>query len=200
MLSKKLTKDDEIKLVQQLNQGSSLAFQELFHHYNQHLYRFSLSYLKSETEAEEIVQEVFMKIWEKRLSLNHNYSFHSYLFTIAFNAVKKRFNRRQKEAKYKYDLFQTLIIEYPSLEQRQDLETLLEKLERLIDLLPEKRQKIFKKRKQEGLSIETIAEEMNISPKTVKNQITEAMKFLKSSFENDEFPPLFFFFIKNRKK
>lgn len=134
-----------------------------------------------------------MKLWETRRNLKSNKSFKSYLFTIAFNVIKKKFNQKMRNEKYKHDLFEWLGQEKPSLESRIDFETLLEKLDFLIEQLPEKRKAIFLKRKKEGKSIQLIADEMDISQKTVKNQITEAMRFLKKSFDDDVSAMLFYF-------
>ncbi|WP_423127204.1 RNA polymerase sigma factor [Gaoshiqia sp. Z1-71] len=186
----------EQELVTLLSKNSPIAFQQLFDRYSQKMYRFSLSYLKSDTEAEEIVQDVFMKLWENRGNLKSDKSVKSYLFTIAFNAIKKKFNQKMKNEKYKHDLFQWLGQEKPSLESRLDFESLLEKLDTLIEQLPEKRKAIFLQRKKEGKSIQSISEEMGISPKTVKNQITEAMNFLKKSFAaDDDVSAMLFYFL-----
>ena len=87
----------EKELVDLLKFGSPVAFQHLFNRYSQKLYRFALSYLKSDAEAEEIVQDVFMTLWETRHRLDSEKSFHAYLFTIAFNAIKKKFNQKMDE-------------------------------------------------------------------------------------------------------
>jgi len=185
----------EQELVISLQHASSDAFRQLFDLYSQKLYHFALSYLKSDAEAEEIVQEVFLKIWENRASLKSDKSLKSYLFTIAFNAIKKKFNKKIREDKYRYDLIEWLSQEKPELESRIEYEALLEKLDVLIDQFPEKRKKIFLSRKKEGKSIEEIAAEMDISPKTVKNQITEGMNSLKKSFCNDDLSALLFYFL-----
>ena len=69
------------------------------------------------------------------------------------------------------------------------------KLEELIEQMPVRRKEIFLKRKKEGKSIRDIASEMEISPKTVENQITEAMNFLKKEFGNDRISGLLFFYV-----
>ena len=195
-LMKRAASYTEQELVTLLSKNSPIAFQQLFDRYSQKMYRFSLSYLKSDTEAEEIVQDVFMKLWENRGNLKSDKSVKSYLFTIAFNAIKKKFNQKMKNEKYKHDLFQWLGQEKPSLESRLDFESLLEKLDTLIEQLPEKRKAIFLQRKKEGKSIQSISEEMGISPKTVKNQITEAMNFLKKSFAaDDDVSAMLFYFL-----
>ena len=185
----------EQELVSLLSKDSELAFQILFDRYSQKLYRFSLSYLKHDSDSEEIVQEVFLKIWENRNGLKNNKSFQSYLFTIAFNAIKKRFNRKMREEKYKYDLFDSLNQENTALEKQLNFEALVNKLEFLIDQMPEKRKAIFLLRKREGKSIDEIAGVMGISSKTVKNQITEAMHYLKKSFAGDDASSLLFYFL-----
>ena len=185
----------EQELVVLLQNSSPVAFRQLFDQYSQKLYYFANSYLKSEIESEEIVQEVFLKIWENRSNLKSEKSFKSYLFTIAFNGIKKNFNKKMKEEKYKHELFEWISREKPELESRLEFEALLEKLDTLIEHLPEKRKIIFLKRKKEGKSINEIAKEMDISPKTVKNQITEAMNYLKKSFSETDFSSILFYFL-----
>lgn len=178
-----------------LRNGSPVAFEQLFARYSQKLYRFSFSYLKSETEAEEIVQDVFMKLWENRNKLRNETSFQSYLFTIAFNAIRKHFNRKNRDERFRSDLLETISEENPSLENHPDFEALLSKLDQLIDEMPLRRKEIFLKRKKEGKSVHDIAREMNIAPKTVENQITEAMKYLKEEFRNDRISGMLFYYV-----
>lgn len=182
-------------MVELLKRDSPVAFQQFFNSYSQKLYRFALSYLKSDADAEEIVQEVFLKLWESRHRLDGDKSFQSYLFTIAFNAIKKKFNQKMRTDRFKHDLFEWLSRENQAVETRPDFEAMIEKLEALIDNLPEKRKAVFLKRKKEGKSIQEIADEMKISPKTVKNQITEAMNTLKAAFGSDGLTNFLFYFL-----
>ena len=71
-----------------------MAFNSLYRTYSGRLYRFALGYLKSESEAEELVQEVFTKIWEKRSDLKEELSFKSFLFTNSFNIIRKHFRTK----------------------------------------------------------------------------------------------------------
>jgi RNA polymerase sigma-70 factor (family 1) len=189
-----LNNHNDQELIALLRRGSPLAFKTLFDKYSQKLYRFSLQYLKSDTDSEEIVQEVFLKLWQNREQIKSDTSFKSYLFTIAFNAILKQFNQKNKTEKYRQDIFESLAEQAPSLETHLNYEALLDKLEKLIEQMPERRREIFLKRKKEGKSVKEIAEEMNISSKTVENQITEAMNFLRKSFGEDKISgPLFLF-------
>lgn len=185
----------EQELISLLRSGSQFAFERLFENYSQKLYRFSLSYLKSETEAEEIVQDVFLKLWENRDKLRNETSFQSYLFTIAFNDIRKHFNKKARDERYRTEILEFLSDENPSIETNPDFETLVIKLESLIDQMPDRRKEIFWKRKKEAKSVKDIAIELSISPKTVENQITEAMNYLKKEFGKDRISGLLFFYV-----
>lgn len=183
---KKNDSNREKEWIISLQRGSEAAFSNLFDAYSGKLYRFSMAYLKNEEEAEDIVQEVFLKIWKNRTTLRSENSFHSYLFTIAFNAIRKHFNKKALTLKFQAGLFEELISENSVLEEQQNFEALLRKLDRLIGEMPPRRKEIFLKRKQEGKSIRDIASELDISTKTVENQITEAMNYLRDSFLDDK--------------
>ncbi len=181
------------ELVEALKSGDHQAFERLFIKYAQKLFNFSKSYLRSENDAEEIVQEVFLKIWNNRLSLKTDTSFQSYLFTIAFNAIKKSFNKKVKTENFKHEVLETIRNEEKPDDFEANYQYLLEKLNEVIENLPERRKEIFIKRKKEDKSIKQIAEELNISIKTVENQITAAIKQIKQELQND-FPDSLLFF------
>jgi len=185
----------EQEMVALLQKGSMNAFEKLFEQYSQKLYRFALSYLKSGLEAEDLVQEVFLKIWENRTNIKTGTSFQSYLFTIAFNSIRKSFNAKARQDKFRTDLLEFLSHENPSLENHPDFEALLTKLDSLIDQMPERRKEIFMMRKKEGRAVRDIAEKMSISIKTVENQITEAMNHLKKEFAKDQISGILFFYM-----
>ncbi len=87
--------------VKKMKQGDAKAFDSLFNKYSQRLYNFSIKYLKSTEEAEEAVQEVFLYVWEKKYRLKPANSFNSYIFTIAYNIIKKHFIKKSKENAFK---------------------------------------------------------------------------------------------------
>lgn len=183
---KNINAQSERELVDALRKGSVNSFETLFERYSQKLYRFSYSYLKSEAEAEDVVQEVFLNLWKNRSRLKTETSFQSYLFTIAFHAILKNFDKKTQQQKFQLNLFESLAAESATLEDHNNFELLLSKLNELIEQLPQRRKEIFLKRKREGKSIQNIAKEMGISEKTVENQITEAMNSLRKSFSEDK--------------
>jgi len=87
-------KGPDQNLVQLLKNGNVAAFDSLFKLYRPKLFGFALKYFRNETEAEELVQEVFVKVWENRKSLKSEFSFKSYVFTIALNQIRKYFNKK----------------------------------------------------------------------------------------------------------
>jgi len=186
---------NEQQWISNLREGSETAFESLFNRYGQKIYRFSLAYLKSDTEAEEIVQNVFLKLWENKERLRNETSFQSYLFTIAYNEIRKRFNKKALEDRFKTEIVDWLAEDMPELESKYEFELIVNKLEQLINQMPERRREIFIKRKKEGQAVKDIATEMNISPKTVENQITEAMNFLRTEFGNDRISDLLLFYL-----
>jgi RNA polymerase sigma-70 factor (family 1) len=185
----------ETNLLIGLKKSDHNSFRQLFDRYNQPLYRFSYSYLKSKEAAEDVVQETFIKIWDKRKEIDTKKSFQSYLFTIALNAVRKQFNRLADQNQLKHDVFASFSDDPEKMDEQHNFEELLSQLEALISQMPEKRRIIFERKKFQGKSQKEIAEEFNITTKTVEYHITEAMKFLKAEFDKLRLGGMVFFFL-----
>lgn len=166
--------------VEELKKGSVIAFKFLFDKYGNRLYAFALGYLKSHEEAEGVVQDVFAKIWEKRADLKPECSFKSYIFTIAFNLIKKAFEKRKKGRNYINSKEESETIDI-STSNQISYNFLMDQVLKLVEKMPERRREVFVKSRFEGLSGKDIAREMFISPKTVENQITSALNYLRSN-------------------
>lgn len=95
---KELPEDSE--LVEKLQKGDTAAFDGIYSRYAGRLYSFGLKYVRSKTEAEELVQSVFMKVWENYKILRKESSFKSFLFTIAHNDICKLFRKRNYLQKF----------------------------------------------------------------------------------------------------
>lgn len=187
------TKHIDFKSVQALKNGDVTAFDQLFRKYSERLFLFSKKYLKSDEEAHEVVQEVFLYIWEKRAELKPENSFNAYVFTIAYNRIKKHFNRKVLENKFKDEQLYLFLDASGDLDREIDYKFLLEKVESIINELPERRRKIFRKRKYEGLPIKQIAADLNISPNTVENQLAAAQKQIQAELAKEKIAGLLFF-------
>jgi len=185
----------ETALLKGLKRSDHECFQQLFNQYSQPLYRFALSYLKSEQAAEDVVQEVFYKVWKKRKDIDTGKSFQSYLFTIALNAIRKQFNKLAGSNQLKHDLLISFSQNKNTFDNKEDFQELLNKLEEFINRMPEKRRAIFRRKKLEGKSHKEIAGEFSITTKTVEYHITEAMKFLKKEFGKLRVKGMIFFLL-----
>ncbi len=183
------------KLVIGLKKDDHSSFKSLFELYSKSLFRFSLSYLKSTEAAEDVVQEVFSKVWDKRKELKTDTSFKSYLFTIALNSIRKQFNKLARLNGVKHYILLNSAKNKSTFDDKDNYQELLDKLDELIATMPEKRRQVFLKKKLEEKSLKEIAQELDITPKTVEYHITEAMKFLKKEFEKLQVIGLIFFYL-----
>ena len=185
----------EPKILKELKKGDHAAFQTIFERYSKQLFQFSVSYLKSKEAAEDIVQEVFLKIWNNRAEIKTNTSFQSYLFTITLNSVRKYFGKLSRMNELKHEILVDLSKEKSEFDDRNDYQSLLDKLEELIEQMPEKRKRVFILKKIEEKTQKEISEELNITVKTVEYHIAEAMRFLKEEFEKLQVDGIVFFHL-----
>ena len=183
--------DDE--LVAKLQKGDMEAFDRVYEKYAGRLYGFTLKYLKSTTETEELVQSVFMKVWENHKSLKNESSFKSYLFTIAYHEICNIFRRRS----HLHQFIDNQLIENKLVtsdtEEQIDYHSILAQVTQIISMLPERQRVIFQKSRQEGKSTKEIANEFGLSTGTVDNYISEALKFIRSNLQNKNFSVLLLF-------
>jgi RNA polymerase sigma-70 factor (ECF subfamily) len=167
------------ELLIRISEGDEKAFRILFDHYKERFYAVVLKMTGSDDIAEEIVQEVFVKIWTNRASLKEISSADAYFFTSVYRKVYSHYKKLALERK-----FLKLIAESPSFKNITDDAVLARESERLINeaiaKLPPQQQLVFKLSKQDGLSREQIADLLKISPNTVRNHMADAMKFIKS--------------------
>lgn len=185
------TNDDQ-QLVQSLQKGNVAAFDSLFEVYSPKLYGFAFKYFRNEHDAEELVQEVFVKVWENRLALKSEFSFKSYLFTIALNQIRKYFNKRATSLRYLESLRNDPEFSDNQALHENDYELAFQQINLIIEQMPPRRREIFIKSKLEGKSSKEIAEELNISAGTVDNQVSEALRFIRTQIKPESLTLLLF--------
>ncbi len=187
-----MDKNRETNYIIGLKKGDFASFDHLFSVYKERLYAFALGYLKSTEDARELVQEVFIKVWENREELDEKKSFNAYLFTISKNTILNHFRKRANDKKYIEYIKQHTGIEYTRTEEDIEYSDLEGQAKKVIDQLPPRRRKIYRLSREEGLTYEEIASKLNISKKTVENQITQALKFLRERLGNGKLITLLF--------
>jgi len=184
----------DIELIAKLHKGDLEAFDLIFEKYGDRLFGFALKYLKSKEEAEGVVQDVFLKIWENRKTLKKESSLKPYLFTIAYHDMCGLFRKKQIHNKYKGEV-ESMENKSVNLEEQLEYKSTLERVDQLIEKLPEKLKVVFIKSRKEGKSTKEIADEMNMAPGTVDNQISAALKFLRKNLPDNNFAIILFFSI-----
>ncbi len=182
----------DIELVERLQKGDVKAFDLIYEKYSGKLYAFALKYLRSIDETEELVQSVFLKLWENHKNLKKESSFKSYLYTIAYNDICKLFRKRNYNQKFIADTLYENSQSSLEAEDGIDYQSVLERVQQIVDKLPERQKNIFLKSRQEGKSTKEIAEEVGLSPGTVDNYISESLKFIRSRLKNESLPVLLF--------
>jgi RNA polymerase sigma-70 factor (family 1) len=176
------------ELVVKLKEGEVKAFEMLYLRYAVNLYRFAFKYLRSKEEAEELVQAVFLKIWEIKGTLKTETSFKSFIYTIVYNDMCVIFRKRKYNQEYLKESFSSascFVIE--NEEDRIDSKSQLERVEQILENLPEKQKSVFIKSRYEGKSTKDIAIEVGLSPGTVDNYISATIKLIKEKLKKESF-------------
>jgi RNA polymerase sigma-70 factor (family 1) len=182
----------DTRLTYLVKTGLKEAFEELFERYCPRIYQFSYSYLKNREDAEELVQDVFLKIWEKREMLDTSKNIKSFIFKIAVNSIYDFIRHRNIETAYKEFAAANFEQSTDNTWHQVIFDEMFENLDRLVKQMPPERQKIFKLSREEGLSSEEIARKLDLSKRTVENQLYRAIAFLKAHYSLDTLFTLLF--------
>ena len=166
--------------IEKINIRKQGVFDSYFRRYYQTLCYFAFNYLKEQDEAEDVVQEVFIKVWESREFIREDDNFKGLLFVITRNLIFNQHRKNVNEDFYKMTVLSAMETSY-DLEEEITAYNLGEYINHLIEELPERRRVIFNLSRKEHKSYKEIAFQLNISEKTVENQISEASKFLKKN-------------------
>ncbi len=173
---------NDLQLFQLFKEKDKYAFEELYERYAEAIYKYTFARINSKEISEEIVQEIFISLWTKRNELEIKNSLNSYLFGAAKYKILTYIRSKGIERKYAAHLTHFLTEQYDNpTEDLINSKELKETIESVISELPERCQLAFRLSRMEHKSIAEIAEIMEISPRTVENYITQALKHLRSS-------------------
>ena len=170
-------------LIRQLKNGEEPAYEMLFKEYYQVLVIFANKYLFDIDESKELVQDLFVHIYEKREKLVINSSLKSYLFRSVHNRSLNHLNSQKIKNKYAEHFGKTTTINENSIENEMNKTELEHAIYQAIAELPPKCRDIFKLNRFEGLSNSEIAEKLKLSKRTVETQISKALKILRLKLE-----------------
>ncbi|TAN14559.1 MAG: RNA polymerase sigma-70 factor [Chitinophagaceae bacterium] len=167
-------------LFKQIAEGDATAFRELFDAYRQRLYGASCKITKSNDAAEDIVQEIFARIWEKRVYLTEIENPDAYIFTMAYHEAFRYLKQVSSDQKLYESLKGRIKTANNKPEEWLEVKETQQLIDHVIDRLPSQRQLIYKLSREDGLSYKEIACRLHISPLTVKKQLQLALRTIRS--------------------
>jgi RNA polymerase sigma-70 factor (ECF subfamily) len=174
--------NDNVILIESLKNGDERAYTYLIDTYHHKLCVYANSLVKNIYSAEDIVQNVFIKVWEQRTRLKSDHAIKSFLYKLAYNEFIDLYRKNQSlfslEKSY-YDALNSIVLDDDS----ESLQRVINVVNKEIQNLPPKCKEVFILSKKEGLTNIEIAEHLDVSIKTVEAQITKAFSILRSSLE-----------------
>lgn len=170
---------DEVKLLEEMKQNDIAAFNQLYNRYAPVLYQRLLRLLKDPESVEEILQEVFLKIWNKREEIIPEKGFKTFIYRIADNMAIDLFRKISRDKALQLELWAASISFYLHTEEHVFDKEKVRIIQEAIQSLPPKRRDILMQCKFEEKSYKEVAEMMGISVSTVSNQLVTAMKDMK---------------------
>jgi RNA polymerase sigma-70 factor (family 1) len=182
---------NEKELLFRVSQGDEKSFRIIFDQHWDKIYSVAFMFSKSAPLSEELVQDIFFKIWKNKSVLPTVNRFEGYLFTVARNEIFNQLRRKIKE-----DSFSSHLAEYfqetsslPS--ELLMLKETMEIIRKVVETLPAQQQMVFRLSREQGLSHEEIARKMQISSLTVKSHLTKALRTLRTFLEKPSFSIMF---------
>jgi len=170
------------ELLALLKTKNELAYKEIYDRFWSILYRHARRMLTDEEEAEDVVQEVFLTLWNKANNIELRTSLANYLYTVVRNKIFDHFDHAKVKARYMASLEKFIEqgnYETDYLVREKQLFSLIQQE---IECLPEKMREIFKLSRNSNLSYQEIAAQLNVTENVVRNQISRALKVLRTKF------------------
>lgn len=177
------TDPDEILLLSQLRDGNLTAFNRIYTTYAPRLYKRLLRLLKDPEVVEEVLQDVFLKVWDKRGEIIPDRGFRTFIFRMSDNLAIDLFRKIGRDKKLQMELWAASISFYFHLEENVLKDEEITILKEAIETLSPKRKQILILCKLEEKSYKETAEILGVSVSTVSNQLVKAMKDIKGYIE-----------------
>lgn len=170
---------NEKELIRLVAGDDEIAFRELFERYSDNIYGVAMAYTKSADAAEEIVQDVFIKIWMNRNKLLQVERFNDYLFIVARNYILNYLRNNKKNKQFTTRLLEHFGEHTITPEDEFLVKESQKLIEQAVAALPPQQQMVYDLRRRQDLSLEDIASQMNISRNTARNHLNQALKQIK---------------------
>jgi len=183
------------RLMQEIKADNMFAFDMLYKKYSKRLYKFAYYILKSPEESENIVQDVFLSLWENRNKVEKDSSVKYYVFTIAYNSAISIIRKKARESQFIEYLKSLQDLNQEPVNIELEYHELTEKLEDIINHLPDGQKSVYLLHKVEGLKYSEIAERLNISVNTIENHMSRAFKTIRKKLGNYSLFAILFWYL-----
>jgi len=168
--------NDKIKHIQGVKSVDSATFEQLFTDHYDALFRYCQTMVKDKNDIEDIVQSVFLDLWHDRSKLVIHTSFKAYLYKAVYFRCMNKIKHDKVASKYSNTITNT---ESTAVTDTLIIQEIADKIKETIESLPEQCRKIFSMSRMDGLRYNEIAEKLNLSPKTIENQMGKALKTMR---------------------
>lgn len=183
---------NEYLLFQRISRGDEEAFREVVYYYSPKLISFLFSITKTMHIAEEIMQEVFLRLWQNRENVEVD-NLGGWLYRVASNLAYSYLKREALNGRLLSSLKKKQKNQFSEVDQQMDYKECRELIHKALNQLPDQQHKVYQLSLQEGMSRKEVAELLNISPNTVRNHLTRALQFLRHFLSHATVLMAFFF-------
>ena len=174
---------DENELLEQASSGNEEAFATLFHAYKNKLYGYLFRLTNSNEITEDLIQDIFLKLWKDKSELSSIAQFDSYLFRMAKNQAINAFKSIARETLLYAEYIQTQNIENNTTDNTVQFNETQRILNQIVETLPPQQKLVFQLSREKQLKHDEIAQLLNLSPNTVKNHLIQALNTIKSQLK-----------------
>lgn len=172
-----LNSDEE--LMQEMKADNMFAFDIIYKKYCKRLYKFGYSILKSQEETENLIQDVFLTLWENRHKVEKDSSVKSYVFAIAYNSAISILRKKARETTFFEYLKSLQVVKEEPVNVELEYNELTKKLDEIVQALPQRQKEVYILHRGEGLKYNEIAVRMGISVNTIENHMGHALKTIR---------------------
>lgn len=160
--------------------GDEDAFEQLYRHYRNKAYSVALTYMTVPALAEDVLQDFFLKLWKKRAVFSEIVRFDQYLFIMLRNMLISELRKHERQQGIRQHIRES-VLTLPTPDELTQAENLRETIYKALQSLPRKQQEIYRMSREQGMDHDEIAGILDISPRTVSNNITFVLNHLRNT-------------------
>ena len=184
---------EEKEIIKRFKKGDPEAFDQIFEKYYRKVYAFSLSNFRNKEDAEEAVQDVFYNLWKDKAKFKELHDLEAWIFSICLNIIRKHFRKLAIEKKHLKAFTENYLDSDYSTDSEVEYRDLVEKTDQIIEKLPPRQKTIFLLSRIEYMSNHEISSKLNISVRTVDNQLSRAKAFIRERILDGSLLSLLYF-------